>query len=153
MRFPWQHGDDPEPVARPVPRLQLESGVNDNGDRVRSGAGGIPYVEAEPSKGMMPSGIYLIVQFGKYVKEGEYEQTPREAQIIKADSAMAAMQKVYMDEIDSAKRKGDTDNLYSADARFVVFDFYTGERLEALIEGEWRANIIPAKENMEAPVG
>ena len=115
--------------------LQLPSGEQDDG------------WEARP-KPPGESGIWIVVKLNVTTPEGEWTREPRRSVLRgahktwlgEADSGIKAIQDFYLQELD----KCEDDDRTKADGRYVALDFYGGERVEALVTGDWKVDMAIA---------
>lgn len=138
-RLPWKrgtvtgNGNGRQPIA-----LLEAPGAND---------GWRTEYEARP----VQSGVWVVFALPSHVEQGKWRQNGytktaavEKMLVVEADSGVEAMHKLYDDLYDA-------DDPKAADGRYVALDFYGGERVEALVTGEWRVDLLLAPPTLGRP--
>lgn len=118
-----------EPGTALVPSARLESRAKDDG-----------WGDAAEARAA-DSGVWVVIRLDSQVKEGQWTENRYSSRgVVKASMLTPAD-----DGIDAIKKLYDRDynvtDESQADGRYIALDFYGGERVEALVTGEWRVKI------------
>lgn len=95
------------------------------------------------------SGMWVVVKMPADTPEGELKGAARngqiDARVVEAKTGLEAIQKAYTRQVGQLVPASDERDRREADARYVAIDFFTGQRAEAKVEAEWRANVEVAE--------
>jgi hypothetical protein len=138
-------GEVVEPEERQARRevgkmLQLRSRDNGDAEDKYEQYRGTPLMQA-----IAPSGVWIVIKFSDALEAGGVSDDFKEALIVKARSGEAAIKTVYTADLKKHGSAADLLKAKSEDGRYVALDFYTGHRVEALVTGEWQAELEVAR--------
>lgn len=90
------------------------------------------------------SGIWIVIKMPAETAEGSVAAKYK-SRVRNAKSGLEAIKDWYSEQIAELTPQSTEADREEANGRYVAIDFFTGLRSEALVESDWRANVLVAE--------